>query len=138
MIAYRRPIGIDTNILVRYILQDDLAQAARASRFIDSLSKNSPGYITLVTIAELFWVLDRTYRLTRSQFVLAMDELLDSEGIEFQDEFRVVEAINLFIRNATADFSDCLIARCSLAAGCESTMTFDKTAAKSAGMTLLN
>lgn len=55
-------IGLDTNVLVRYITQDDAAQAARAGQIIDQLSETRPGYITVVVLAKMCWVLRRAYR----------------------------------------------------------------------------
>jgi predicted nucleic-acid-binding protein len=129
-------IGLDTNILVRHIVQDDVAQAVRAERLIDSLTPENPGFVSLVGIAELYWVLDRSYRLKQAQLMMAIDWLLEVEQIILEGDSQVAEARELSALGNT-DFSDCLIACRSHAAGCTATFTFDKNAAKSAGMTLL-
>ena len=131
-------IGIDTNILIRYVLRDDLVQASKASRLIESLSEERPGYITLITVAELFWVLDRSYKLTRIQFAFVLHSLIDSMTLSFEKEDILSEALDMFSHSNSADFSDCLITRCCIANSCESIFTFDRTAAKAAGMTLLS
>jgi predicted nucleic-acid-binding protein len=130
-------IGIDTNILVRYVLRDDVLQASKASRLIESLSEDRPGHITLVTVAELFWVLDRSYKLTRMQFAFILSSLIESLTLSFENENIVSEALDMFSRSTSADFSDCLITRGCIVNNCESIFTFDRNAAKAAGMTLL-
>jgi predicted nucleic-acid-binding protein len=128
--------GIDTNILIRYVIQDDPLQFSIASNFLDSLTAENPGYITLVSLAELCWVLIQRYKLPRISFVHSVQSLLASEEIEIQSESIVRQALSLFMKS-NADFADCLIAGCSRAAGCAAVVTFDKKAAKSIGMTLL-
>jgi len=54
-------IGLDTNVLVRYIMQDDAKQSPQATRLIESLDVESPGYITKVSIVKLYWVLPASY-----------------------------------------------------------------------------
>ena len=129
-------IGIDTNILVRYIVQDDPIQTAHAVAFIESLTSHNPGYISLVAIVELYWVLRRSIRTTRAGFLITMQTLLGSVDLVIQEEALVRGALRQ-TANSSADFSDCLIAECSRAAGCDRIVTFDKAAAKMAGMTLL-
>jgi len=129
-------IGLDTNILVRYIIQDDISQSARAEQLIESLTQQDQGFFTLVALAEFCWVLTRSYKIKRSELVRTIDWLLEIDRIVVNDELRVVEARNLFA-NSNADFGDCLIFCCSVAAGCTTVLTFDKSAAKAAGMKLL-
>jgi predicted nucleic-acid-binding protein len=128
--------GIDTNILVRYVIQDDPRQSSIASSFLDSLAAENPGYITLVSLAELCWVFLQRYKLPRTSFTHSVESLLASEEIEIESESIVRQALSLF-NQSNADFADCLIAGCSRAAGCDAVVTFDKKAAKSTGMTLL-
>ena len=61
-------IGLDTNVLVRYIMQDEPGQSAKATRLIESLEVDRPGFISLVSIVELYWVLTSCYDLTNDQF----------------------------------------------------------------------
>ena len=129
-------IGLDTNILVRYIVQDDPHQTATAVAFMDSLTSQNQGFVSLVTVAELCWVLNRTYKLSRIEFSGALQILLDSDELLIEGNDLVKEALRLFSKSK-ADFDDCLIERCSRAAGCTSIATFDKNAAKALGMQLL-
>lgn len=128
--------GLDTNVLVRYIMQDDVAQAAVATALLESLTAESPGYVTQVVMVELFWVLTSAYRLTRGQAAQALELLLQSRELRFErgDELKV--ALRTY-KQSSADFPDCLIAQVASAEGCVRVMTFDRNAAKVAGMELL-
>ncbi len=129
-------IGLDTNVLVRYLMQDDPRQAEKASRLIESLTPESPGFVTVVALVELVWVLSSCYDLTREQIAQALDALLRTKEIVLDRADQVAQALRTF-RASAADFADCLIERTAAAAGCEQTMTFDTGAAKRAGMTLI-
>jgi predicted nucleic-acid-binding protein len=129
-------IGLDTNVLVRYITQDDSKQSALASALIESLDETSPGFVTLVTVVELAWVLESVYSFSRMQFAQVMKTLLAVDAIKVDRTASVSSAVRRYT-SSNADFSDCLIERLSIDAGCDKTMTFDKAAAKSAGMTLI-
>lgn len=129
-------IGLDTNVLVRYITQDDDKQAALANSLIESLDDASPGFVTLVSVVELNWVLESAYNFTRQQFVEVMQALLTVDAIKLDRAAVVASAVRVYSASK-ADFSDCLIERLSTGTGCERTMTFDKAAAKTAGMVLI-
>jgi predicted nucleic-acid-binding protein len=129
-------IGLDTNVLVRYVMQDDPKQSQKASRLIESLTPDTPGFVPLVALIELVWVLISCYGLTREQVAQALDGLLRAKEIVLDRAEQVSQALRTF-STSTADFADCLIERTAAEAGCEKTMTFDTDAAKAAGMTLI-
>lgn len=129
-------IGLDTNVLVRHIMQDDAKQSRKASMLIESLSGESPGFVSLVAVVELVWVLSSCYDLTREQLVQALDLLLRSKEFVVDRADQVLKALRVF-KSSTADFADCLIERTAASAGCDRTMTFDVGAAKTAGMSLI-
>jgi predicted nucleic-acid-binding protein len=129
-------IGLDTNVLVRYIMQDDVKQSALATRIIESRSTESRGFIPLVSVVELFWVMSSAYELNRDQLVEALEGLLRTKELVVERAEIVWKALRKF-QSANVDFADCLIERSAAAMGCEKTMTFDRVAAKSAGMTLV-
>jgi predicted nucleic-acid-binding protein len=129
-------IGLDTNVLVRYIMQDDPKQSAKATALIEQLSPDNPGFITLVSVVELYWVLTSSYGLTAQQVKQALEVLLRAKQIIVDRADQVLRALRVF-DDGKADFADCLIERTAAAAGCEQTMTFDVGAAKHAGMTLI-
>jgi predicted nucleic-acid-binding protein len=128
--------GIDTNVLTRFIMQDDRQQFMAASAFMSSLTPESPGFIGLVTVAEICWILMRRYRLSRSQFSLAMERLLNSTLLQFENQNLVAEALLLFDKT-NADFADCLVSLSAKASGCDDVVTFDIRSSKVLAMTLL-
>lgn len=129
-------IALDTNVLVRYIMQDDPAQAERANSLIDSMSSDGPALVPLVVVVELVWVLVRSYKLDREHIVQALEALLASRELVIQNAAIVWAALRIY-RRGRGDFSDCLIARCAQSEGCQQIMTFDRSAAKHAGMKLV-
>jgi predicted nucleic-acid-binding protein len=129
-------IGLDTNVLVRYIMQDDPRQSAKATTLMESLKVDRPGFVGVVSIVELYWVLTSCYDLTNDQVKQALDILLRTREIVVDRADEVLRALKVF-ETGKADFADCLIERMAASAGCEQTMTFDSGAAKHAGMTLI-
>jgi predicted nucleic-acid-binding protein len=130
-------IGVDTNVLVRFIMQDEPVQARLATRFFAALSPSAPGHVSSVVLAELSWVLTRTYGASRTEVSSALEILLGSSSIVVEHVSCVDRALKVF-RGGGADFSDALIAEIDREAGCTETVTFDKDAAKQAGMRLLS
>ncbi|MEN9397297.1 MAG: hypothetical protein RLZ81_1827 [Pseudomonadota bacterium] len=133
-------IGLDTNVLVRYLAQDDARQAAVATRFVEQeLSPAQPGFISLVVLVELCWVLKRLYAATEGELVATVDDLL--RAAQFHVESRdVVQACTqrmTELKGSKAGFSDMLIAHMASAQGCSHTVSFDKSAVRSCGMVLL-
>ena len=129
-------IGLDTNVLVRYIMQDDPKQSPKATRLVESLTSEQPGFVPLVAVVELVWVLSSSYGLNKDQLIEALDLLLRSKEIVVDRADLVLQAQRRFATGG-ADFADCLIERIAQAHGCPTTMTFDTRAAKAAGMTLV-
>lgn len=129
-------MGIDTNVLVRYIAQDDAAQSARATSFIEKeCSATAPGFVGLVVLVEVVWVSESTYGAAREEVADIVRRILSIKQLVVQDAETAWQALRLF-ESSKADFADCLVERSAIAAGCESVVTFDKQASK-AGMTLL-
>jgi predicted nucleic-acid-binding protein len=129
-------IGLDSNVLARYIAGDDASQSAAAARVIESLSAESPGFVPLVVIAELVWVLQYSYRLNKHEIAEVVEKLLRSAELMLENAEIVAQALREF-RRSRADFADCLIERSAHAAGCQHTVTFDKRAASLAEMRLI-
>jgi predicted nucleic-acid-binding protein len=129
-------IGLDTNVLARYIAEDDAAQSAAAARVLESLSAESPGFVPLVVIAELVWVLQFSYRFNKREVADVVEKLLRSAELMLENAEIVAHALREF-RRSRADFADCLIERCAHAAGCQHTVTFDKRAASLGGERLI-
>jgi predicted nucleic-acid-binding protein len=129
-------IGLDTNVMVRYIMQDDSKQSPLATRIMESLSAEALGFVPLVVIVELSWVLSSAYDLDRDQLVTAFEALLRTKELVVERGETVWKALRHF-RQTSADFADCLISCSAETAGCAKTMTFDRGAAKNGGMTLI-
>jgi predicted nucleic-acid-binding protein len=130
-------IGLDTNVLVRYIAQDDPRQAARAVQLIESeCSEARPGFITSVALAELVWVLEECYLSAKGEIIAILQRILRTRQLVVEEADTVWKAVRLF-EASRADFADCLIDRIGAAYECEFTATFDKDAAR-AGMHLVD
>ncbi len=130
-------IGLDTNILVRYFTFDHPGETARAIEVIDSLTPEARGFISLVVVAELVWVLDSCYKLAKAEITRSLETLLRSEEIIVEGAEVAWQALNRF-KKGHSGYSDCLIECTGRAAGCDYTLTFDRNAASTAGMKLLN
>ena len=135
-IEARAMTGIDTNVLIRFITRDDPDQSQRADEFLESLTPQAPGFVSLVALAELVWVLRRRYRVSRTEMIQRLKQLLDSPELVLEGQAAVTRALQRFT-SARADFADCLIERLGNAAGCGETVTFDQDASRFAGMRLL-
>lgn len=129
-------IGLDTNVLVRFISQDDPAQFSKAAALIGSLTAEEPGFVAIPSVVELVWVLTRAYQADRAFVIHVLEELLRAKEIVVEQAPLVWQALHLY-KASKADFADCLIERSCQAAGCPYTMTFDAAAAKTAGMRLI-
>jgi predicted nucleic-acid-binding protein len=127
-------IGLDTNIIVRYLVHDDAAQTAKAVKLMGSLSQESPGFLSLTVIAELVWVLKISYNFKKDEIERVLETLLRSKELVIERAEVVWQALRKF-HTSRADFADCLIERCGHAADCQYTVTFDQNAL-SAGMKL--
>jgi len=129
-------IGLDTNVIVRYLTHDDPTQTAAAVRLIDSLSSDSPGFLSMIVTVELVWVLETSYRFRKREIEQVLETLMRSKELVIERAEVVAQALRKF-RASRADFADCLIERCGHAVECKHTVTFDQNAAAGTGMLLL-
>ena len=129
-------IGLDTNIIVRYVVQDDPVQSGIATKVIDSLTAAEPGFVSVIVLAELVWVLDFSYHSTKETIEQVIQALLNSKEMVIEQAEIVSQALRLF-KTGEANFADFLIERIGNRMGCTHTITFDRRAARSAGMHLL-
>jgi len=130
-------IGLDTNVLVRYVAQDDPVQSPKATRLIESLSEDEPGFISLVALIELVWVIQGAYRASKDATITVLEKLLRISVLVVEDAATVARAVRAYAASR-ADFADCLLERAAHQAGCVEVLTFDAKAAKTAGMTLIS
>lgn len=129
--------GVDTNILIRYLVEDDAEQTRLVREFMEqSLSEETLGFINHVVLAEVVWLLGKGYQFEKSKVVETLKKLLEVVELEVEDSATVRSALRDFERGS-ADFVDYLIARKNAAAGCSHTMTFDRKTSRHALFRLL-
>jgi predicted nucleic-acid-binding protein len=123
-------IGLDTNILVRYLTLDDPAQFRQAAQILERhLTEDDPGFVSLVTIAEMVWVLRSSYDFTNEQVAAAVRRMLRVPALQIQNAREVFFAAEA-LRKGEASFDDALIGALGAWAGCTTTFTFDRKAAR--------
>jgi len=126
-------IGLDTNVLVRYLAQDDPVQSRLAADLIERrLTEREPGFISVVAITETAWVLERAYGLTPGEIAAAIERTLQAAVLVVENEQEVFEAM-IALKQGRGSFADALIAALGRAAGCSHTVTFDHKASRLAG-----
>lgn len=119
-------IGLDTNVLVRYLTQDDADQAELANRLIETkCSKSAPGFIALIVLCELTWVLRGAYGYKKSLVVEVLEHILITGEFEVENANIAHSALTAYKRGK-ADFADYVIACTNSSAGCEVTYSFDR------------
>lgn len=119
--------GLDTNVLVRYLTQDEPAQARRAGALIEgALAKGDNCYLSAIVLCELVWVLFGAYRLEKKSILRALERILETAGFLVEDRDLVQEAVDQF-RLGRGDFADYLLGARNRAAGCSDTVTFDRS-----------
>jgi predicted nucleic-acid-binding protein len=126
-------LGLDTNVLVRYLVRDDQQQFEKARRLIKhEADKGEPVLVSLLVLLETEWVLRSRYELSKPEIVSAFSTLLDVADLVFEDEPSVERALYSW-KDSIADFADCLIEARNRRLGCQATVTFDAKALKLAG-----
>ena len=129
--------GIDTNVLVRFLTNDDAAQSPLAQSLIDCFTSQKPGFISIIALVETVWVLADLYGHGRDGIALVVQNLLELEDINLQERDLIWRSLRLFL-SSKADFSDCVVCLLGADSGCEVTVTFDRQAAKLPGFRLLS
>lgn len=121
-------IGLDSNILVRYLTQDDPIQSAKATEIMERrLTERDPGFVSIVAMAEIVWVLDRAYSLTPREIAAAIERMLQTDVLVVENEQQVFTAMVAF-KDGRGSFAVALIAELGTRAGCGHTLTFDRKA----------
>jgi predicted nucleic-acid-binding protein len=126
-------IGLDTNVVVRYLAQDDPIQSAKATQIFERrLTEQVPGFISLVTMVETVWVLDTVYGLTAREVAQAVERMLQADTLVVQNEQEVFTAMSA-LKSGRGSFADALVGALGKWAGCGSTLTFGKKAGRLEG-----
>ena len=129
-------IGLDTNILVRYLTQDDPLQSLQATEIIERrLTEEAPGFVSIVAMVEIVWVLERAYGLPAHRIAAAVERMLQTDVLVIENEQEVFTAM-IALKEGQGSFADCVIAGLSARAGCSCTLTFDRKAARLSGFEL--
>lgn len=129
-------IGLDSNILVRYLTQDDPVQSAKATEIIERrLTEENPGFVSIVAMAEMVWVLDRAYGFTTRQIAATVERMLQADVLLVENEQEVFTAM-IALKRGRGSFADALIAEIGTRAGCAHTLTFDRKALRLSGFRL--
>ena len=133
----RSLIGLDTNVLLRWLITSDEHDIGSSDDEIELASKllgslNSNFFVNAVVVAETTWILEQKLKLKRADVCEVVDRLLYATNIRLGEEAAVREARDLYVRYG-AGFADCLLARINIRAGCAHTLTFDRKANRSIG-----
>ena len=118
-------IGLDTNVLVRYLTQDDPDQAARAGRIIEACTKEEPGLVSLVVLCELVWVLRGAYGYEKRLVIEVLEQIMLTSQLQVEGEDIARLSLKAF-RQGPADFADYVIIFSNRAGGSGITYSFDK------------
>lgn len=130
-------IGLDTNVLVRYVTQDDAEQARLAGRLLENtLNPRNPGFVANIVLCELVWVLESGYGYAREPVAQTLQRLFEIDRIRLESPALAWRALDSY-RDDGIDFSDALIALLNASLGCDYTISFDKRAARHAQVKLL-
>lgn len=129
-------IALDTNVLVRFLVQDDPEQAELATGVIDQLTDDARGFVSREVLIELVWVLERAYRLGRVEIAIALDGLLSATELDIEGSVEVAPALELY-RNDGFGFADLMIAAAARRVGAMELVTFDQKAARLPGARLI-
>jgi predicted nucleic-acid-binding protein len=130
-------LGIDTNVLVRFLLRDDEVQFGKVSRLIKrEVGAKEDVFVSLLVLLETEWVLRSQYALKKRAIIEAISGLLDAMEVQFEDEPAVEETLFIW-QDSAADFSDCLIGAHNRRLGCRATATFDTKALKLSAFVVL-
>ena len=126
-------IGLDTNVVVRYLAQDDPVQSPKATLIFERrLTEQEPGFISLVTMVETVWVLDTVYGLAAREIAQAVERMLQADTLVIQNEQEVFTAM-VALKSGRGSFADALVGALGAWAGCGSTLTFDRKAGRIQG-----
>jgi predicted nucleic-acid-binding protein len=128
-------IGLDTNILVRYLTLDDPVQSPRAVRILEQELSDEPGFVSAVVLAEVAWVLQRSYGQSRGEIARVIGGLLRADCLLLEHQQAVAEAVNA-VGQDNVEFVDAFIGAIAANAGCTHTLTFDRRASRLPGFSL--
>ena len=123
-------VGLDANVLVRYIVQDDKAQARKATAVIENLTPDQPAFISCIVLCEINWVLKTTYKISKAERINIFKRILSVAVFDIENLDVCWSAAKKHAQGQ-ADFSDYLVLETARQNGYDAILTFDKNALKS-------
>jgi predicted nucleic-acid-binding protein len=128
-------LGIDTNLLIRFVTNDDVRQAKKVKQIFNEAEQNNKSFfVSLAVTLEFFWVLESGYDLSQDDVLIALESMLGLSILEFERENELMTLLNI---GKKGDLSDQLIGIIGQSEGCFTTLTFDKKASRLEQFTLL-
>jgi predicted nucleic-acid-binding protein len=128
--------GLDTNILIRYMLRDDPAQALRAEKVVERLTESDPGFVSIVVVVEIAWVLEKVYKFAAHDVAAALERMLQIDVLIIEHRLEVYLAV-VDLKQRKGHFADALIGAIARRSGCTRIFTFDRKASRLAGFQLV-
>ncbi len=128
--------SIDTNVIIRYLVGDDAAQAEAARALLDGLTPEDPGFICREVVMEIAWVLERSYGFARAQVAKTLMDLTASDSLLVENPDDVAAAAHLY-RQGGVGFSDLMVLSAAERAGATPLYTFDRRLARMEGAVLV-
>lgn len=124
--------ALDTNVLIRYIVQDDKLQAGKAGKIIEALDKDAPAFISCIVLCEINWVLQSAYKISKAERIKVLMGIITTSVFTVERSEACLKALRLF-EQGQADYSDYLTQQIALQEGYDTVLTFDQKALKSRG-----
>lgn len=121
-------IGVDTNVLVRFVIDDDAEEFRKSAAFLADRTVYQPVFVSIIVLVEFIWVLRSRYRYSQERVSFVIHELMSSPALVFEEQ----RFLSTLIRSGhvkSGDLADRLVAFCAERAGCSHTVTFDEAAA---------
>jgi predicted nucleic-acid-binding protein len=129
--------GLDTNVLIRYFVEDDEVQSRRVNQLFGVHRRaGEPLYVSCIVLCELVWAMRSTYSKPRGEIAKLLSELLDTDLFRIEEENAVRRALDQF-KAGKSDFADCLIGRLNLDRRCRVTVSFDRVLKNVPGFSVL-
>jgi predicted nucleic-acid-binding protein len=126
-------IALDTNVLIRFLVEDDEAQSRRATKLIeDAVARDEQLFVSDIVMCETVWVLSSAYGFSRAEIVDALSQLLRARSVVFNSADSIARALDAY-RKGRGDFADYLIREHARSAGAETVATFDGALLKESG-----
>lgn len=124
-------IGLDTNIIIRFLTQDDVSQSRKVNQVIEkTIQSGNTLWISHITLCQVVWVLERAYKTPKDEILTILKSFLQTKNIQVEHDELTWNALQDYEKSTQICFSDCLIGRINQNNQCDYTLSLDKKAAK--------